>query len=129
MPGQFINTGTNPNGNLSLVNNNNSGNLSISTPSGGGSAYTYTLASFNSTNPSLACFNGFGGGTELVYASTNNGAAVTRFYTDSGLTIPFAGEVFEGQTYGYLFQFGYPSGTSYAAYIDGSGNVSGNIAC
>ena len=29
MPGQFINTGTNPGGKLSLVNNSNSGNLSF----------------------------------------------------------------------------------------------------
>ena len=30
MPGQFINTGTNPGGKLSLVNNNNVGNLVLS---------------------------------------------------------------------------------------------------
>lgn len=124
MPGKFINTGTNPGGKLSLVNNSNSGKLSISIPSGGGAVYTYTLASLSSSNPSLACLNGFGGGTELVYASTNNGGAVTKFYTDSGLTTPFAGD-----SNAYLFQFGYPSGTNYAAYIDGSGNVSGNTAC
>jgi hypothetical protein len=30
MPGQFINTGTNPGGKISLVNNNNAGNLVLS---------------------------------------------------------------------------------------------------
>jgi hypothetical protein len=123
MPGQFINSGNNPFGNLSLVNNSDNGNLNFGV-AGGGAVYTYTLASLSSTNPSLACFNGFGYGTELVYASTNNGGAVTKFYTDSGLTTPFAGD-----TYAYLFQFNYPSGTNYSAYIDGSGNVSGNTAC
>lgn len=85
---------------------------------------TFTLASLSSSNPSLACLNGFGGGTELVYASTNNGASVTRFFTNSGLTTPFVGD---GNA--YLFQFSYPSGVNYAAYIDGSGNVTGNTAC
>lgn len=87
-------------------------------------AYTFTLASSGSSNQSFACFNGFGGGTELVYATTNNGGAVTKFYTDSGLTTPFVGV---GDA--YLFQFGFPSGTNYAAFIDGSGNVTGNTAC
>ena len=32
MPGQFINTGTNPFGKLSLVNNSNSGNLAFTIP-------------------------------------------------------------------------------------------------
>jgi hypothetical protein len=36
MPGQFINTGTNPFGKVSLINNNNSGNLVFSIGSGGG---------------------------------------------------------------------------------------------
>jgi hypothetical protein len=39
MPGQFINTGTNPFGKVSLVNNSNSGNLSLSI-AGGGASYT-----------------------------------------------------------------------------------------
>jgi hypothetical protein len=34
MPGQFINSGNNPNGKISLVNNSNSGNLSMSPPVG-----------------------------------------------------------------------------------------------
>jgi hypothetical protein len=32
MPGQFKNTGTNPDGKLSLVNNSNSGNLTLAIP-------------------------------------------------------------------------------------------------
>lgn len=32
MPGQFINTGTNPNGKLSLTNVNNEGNFSLTIP-------------------------------------------------------------------------------------------------
>jgi hypothetical protein len=36
MPGQFINSGTNPFGNLVLTNNNNSGNLAITNGGGGG---------------------------------------------------------------------------------------------
>jgi hypothetical protein len=36
MPGQFINTGTNPFGKVSLVNNNNLGNLAITSGGGGG---------------------------------------------------------------------------------------------
>jgi hypothetical protein len=112
MPGQFINTGTNPFGKVSLINSNNSGNLNFDV-AGGGASYTYTLASLSSSNQSLACLNGFGGGTELVYASTNDGGAVTRFYADAGLTTPFVGD-----TFCYLFEFSYPSGISYAAYID-----------
>jgi len=40
MPGQFINTGTNPGGKLSLTNVNNQGNLSFAVPGGGGTTYT-----------------------------------------------------------------------------------------
>lgn len=32
MPGQFINTGTNPGGKVTLTNNSNSGNLSLTIP-------------------------------------------------------------------------------------------------
>jgi Protein of unknown function (DUF1566) len=39
MPGQFINSGNNPFGNLSIVNNSNSGNLNLSV-AGGGASYT-----------------------------------------------------------------------------------------
>jgi hypothetical protein len=40
MPIQFINTGTNPGGKLSLVNNNNAGNLSFIGPPPGPTTYT-----------------------------------------------------------------------------------------
>ena len=87
-------------------------------------AYPFTLASLSSTNPSFACSNGFGGGTETVYASTNNGASVSAFFADVALTTPFVGD-----SNAYLFMFDYPSGTGFAAYIDASGVVSGNTAC
>ena len=56
MPGQFINSGNNPGGKVSLVNNNNSGNLSISTPGGGGGERYFYLVNTGGTVPaSDAC--------------------------------------------------------------------------
>lgn len=58
MPGQFINTGTNPSGKLSLVNNSNAGNLqfrkvynqlTIATNAGGG------LTGFDVGGQAVAC--------------------------------------------------------------------------
>ena len=43
MPGQFINTGTNPFGKVTLTNNSNTGNLSMSTPGGGGGGFSATV--------------------------------------------------------------------------------------
>jgi hypothetical protein len=40
MPGQFVNSGTNPGGKFSLINNNNSGNLNFGIAGGGGTVYT-----------------------------------------------------------------------------------------
>lgn len=68
MPGQFINTGTNPGGKLSLVNNNNSGNLSFSAAPP--STYTIGQAALGGI---IAYINGGGstGTSGLVVTSTD----------------------------------------------------------
>jgi len=43
MPGQFINSGTNPFGKVTLTNNSNAGNLSMNTPGGGGGGFSATV--------------------------------------------------------------------------------------
>jgi hypothetical protein len=57
MPGQFKNTGTNPSGKLSLINNSNSGNLSFSVSGGGGTTYTIGQAALGGI---IAYINGGG---------------------------------------------------------------------
>ena len=84
MPGQFINTGTNPGGKLSLVNNSNSGNLSfnvgpvpaVSGWSTGGAMITgrYSLGGAGTQNAALA-FGGSGGDGSCT--ETYNGTSWT----------------------------------------------------
>ena len=99
MPGQFINTGTNPGGKLSLVNNSNSGNLSFSTDAPTALYTEYLILRLTAeptifpgafpntgfacaswTNPSYSFYS--------VYAAESSISSVTYLYTDSGLTTP-----------------------------------------
>jgi hypothetical protein len=86
--------------------------------------YSYKISSNSAIDQGTACADGFGGGTITVYASTSNGALVTRFYTNSILTIPFVGN---GSAYSFMYN--YPTGTAYAAFVSPTGNVTATIAC
>jgi len=70
MPGQFINSGTNPFGKVSLVNNSNSGNLNFSTAGGGGGPYTIGQAALGGI---IAYITGGGStGTSGLVATVND---------------------------------------------------------
>ena len=74
MPGQFINTGTNPFGKVSLINTNNAGNLAITSGGGGGTTYTIGQAALGGI---IAYINGGGstGTSGLVATSADIGFA------------------------------------------------------
>lgn len=86
--------------------------------------YLYKISSNSAIDQGTACADGFLGGTLNVYASTNNGAVVTKFYTNSSLTTSFVGN---GNA--YAFMYNYPTGVAYAALINASGNLRATIAC
>jgi len=86
--------------------------------------YAFTISSNSAIDQGTACVDGFGGGRLTVYATTNNGALVTRFYTNAILTIPFVGN---GSA--YAFMYNYPTGTAYAGLISATGNVTATVAC
>jgi hypothetical protein len=86
MPIQFINTGTNPGGKLSLVNNNNAGNLVLSAASTPSERYFYlentdgiipNSAACNSTTPLINVV--FSGGASMC------DAGVIFFTSDTSL--------------------------------------------
>jgi hypothetical protein len=76
MPGQFINTGNNPGGNLKFSNTNNQGGLSLSIPGGGGTSYTIGQAALGGI---IAYINGGGStgtsGLVATVADISTGAA------------------------------------------------------
>jgi hypothetical protein len=86
MPGQLINTGTNPFGNLSLVNNSNNGNLTLSIPAG---ATTYTIGQ-SALGGIIAYINGGGStgtsGLVVTAADISTGAGWGCGYP-AGITI------------------------------------------
>ena len=83
MPGQFINTGTNPNGKLSLVNNSNSGKFSLT------KVYSQLTIATNSGGT----LTGFNVGGQAVALQILSNPAVGTTYT-IGSTITFQnGEV------------------------------------
>jgi hypothetical protein len=84
MPGQFINSGNNPFGNLSIVNNSNSGNLTFAAPA----PIVYNFSgSWSFMDRTEACEGLNTGGANYFsltpLASVTNG---TQIYTNSSLT-------------------------------------------
>jgi hypothetical protein len=86
MPGQFINSGTNPFGKLSLINSNNSGNLSLSIAPP--AFYTYQ-----------GYYNGF---ASTLYSADSLLGSGSNLYTDSALTTPYTLGGFISSSYNFL---------------------------
>ena len=73
MPGQFINSGNNPGGKVSLVNSNNSGNFN-----------------FSIAPPAFYTYQGFYNGiSSTLYSSASPLDIASTLYTDSALTTPY----------------------------------------
>lgn len=120
MPGQFINTGTNPGGKVSLVNNNNSGNLAMSR-----SGFTIYSSDFNTVNTGYGCEGdntGFSiGGSyasgQAFYQANfdiNTGGniakadQITAYFNANGLTV---------NNNSYLFNISYGPGSTVSSGI------------
>jgi len=86
-------------------------------------SYLYKISANSSIDQGTACSNGLSVNLN-VYAATNNGALVSRFYTNASLTTPFVGN---GNA--YAFMYNYPSGTAFSAIINLTGNLEGTTAC
>lgn len=87
MPGQFINTGTNPGGKLSLINNSNLGNLALSAATFPG-YYTWNLYSNKSSyNPTTICNNS--ATLVTVYTSASSLGVGVILYSDTALTTQY----------------------------------------
>ena len=82
MPGQFINTGTNPGGKLSLINNSNSGNLTMAP----NSVQTYTIGEA-ALGGIIAYING-GGTTGTSGFVVDPNSLNNAIWGCSGLLIP-----------------------------------------
>jgi len=120
MSGQFINTGTNPGGKLSLVNNSNSGNLTMSRPdftiyssdfaifsAGYGCEADNTAFSIGGTHPSGEAFYGpnfdINQGGNIAKADQ-----ITAYFNANGLTV---------NSNSYLFNVTYGPGSSVSTGI------------
>lgn len=86
-------------------------------------SYLYKISANSSIDQGTACSNGLSVNLN-VYAATNNGALVSRFFTNASLTTPFVGN---GNA--YAFMYNYPSGTKFSAIINLTGNLEGTTAC
>jgi hypothetical protein len=85
-------------------------------------SYTYVIGNAGYGSDTAACANTYSFPT-IVYADTNNPAAVTRLFTDSSLTTPFNG----GYSY---WKWGFPYYYSkYSSFIDFNGNISSFYNC
>ena len=120
MPGQFINTGTNPFGKLSLVNNSNSGNLAMSRP--GFTVYSSDFSNFNTgygcegDNTAFSIGGPYKSGQafyEPNYAISQGGNVakadqIQAYYNANGLTY---------NNYSYLFNVKYGAGSTVSSGI------------
>jgi hypothetical protein len=85
-------------------------------------SYMYVVGNNGYGSDTAACSNTYSFPT-LVYAATNNPAAVTRLFTDSALTTGFNG----GYSY---WKWGFPYYYSkYASFIDFNGNIGSFYNC
>ena len=120
MPGQFINTGTTPGGNLSLINNSNSGNLVMSSP-----GFTILSSDFAVTTTGYGCegdntgfsIGGFHPSGEAFYQANfalsvggNIAKAdqITAYFNANGLTV---------NNNSYLFNVAYGPGSTVSSGI------------
>lgn len=111
MPGQFINSGTNPGGKLSLINSNNGGNLNLSVASP--TFYTYQ--------------GGFNGMPETLYSADSPLDIGSILYTDSALTTPYPYGGLQTSTYFYMVNS--PSSGSISGINSNSKQIVLNAGC
>ena len=120
MPGQFINTGTTPGGNLKLVNNSNSGNLVMSRP-----GFTISSSDFTNFNTGYGCE---GDNTAFgISGPYKSGQAfyMPNFAISQGGNIAKADEIqayynangLNYNNYSYLFNVNYGPGSTVASGI------------
>ena len=85
-------------------------------------SYAYIIGNAGWSSDAAACSNTFSYPT-VVYADTNNPAAVTALYTDSNLTTPFNGN------YSY-WKWGFPYYYSkYSSFILSDGSINSFYSC
>ena len=134
MPGQFINSGTNPFGKLSLVNNSNNGNLTLSTATVTPSYYSWQSSNtFGGNSPGDKCTPAY---SIVLYAFTNNITVLAAadfspsnfLYTDTALTTKFTGNP-PGIGGYYKITLVGGSGQGYAVDCGGDGHIGSYSTC